>query len=302
MRTPNLFIIGAMKAGTTSLHHYLSDHPDVFMSEPKEPNFFVEELNWPRGMDWYRQLFALAGDAAIVGESSTEYAKLPTFRGVAKRIHEFNPEARLIYVMRDPLDRIVSHYWHNVRTLREEAERRDMLSAVRADPRYVAYSDYAMQLEPYLDLFGRDRIALLTFEQLAADPAARVASVCTWLGLDGSVPPDSFSARWNVRPVEARAARGWGLLSRLRHSLFWDTVRPLVPRPLRDAAARLAEKRIPVPAEANPETLEYLRPMLHDRVEALTRLVHRRFPEWTTFHGTKKGSATSSPASPMMGS
>ena len=66
---PNLFIIGAMKSGTTSLHHYLAEHQRIFMSELKEPGYFVEELTWSRGRDWYLSLFAEAGDAAIVGES-----------------------------------------------------------------------------------------------------------------------------------------------------------------------------------------------------------------------------------------
>ena len=284
MPKPDLFIIGAMKSGTTSLHHYLAAHPGVFMCEPKEPNFFVEELNWKKGLDWYLELFARAGNATVIGESSTEYTKLPTYQGVAKRIREFNPAARLVYVMRDPLDRIVSQYWHNVQDLRDEAERRDLQSAVRNDPRYVAYSDYAMQIEPYLDLFGRERVALLTFEQLAANPAATVASLCTWLGLEGSVPAPAFQDRWNARPAEARSVQGWGVLNRFRHSALWDALRPMVPKPLRDRALRVAETRVPALAKGEAETMAYLRPILRERVAVLTRLLNREFPEWTTLN------------------
>lgn len=301
MAKPNLFIIGAMKSGTTSLHRYLSTHPDVFMCEPKEPGFFVEELNWHRGVDWYSQLFEHARDVAIIGESSTYYTKRPTYEGVAERIHAFNPGARLIYVMRDPLDRIVSHYWHNVRSVRDEGEHRDMLSAVRRDPSYVAYSDYAMQLEPYLDLFDRRQIALLTFEQLAADPAATVGSLCEWLGLDGAVPRDLLSDRWNVRPEEAQGVRGWGLLNRIRNTVFWATVRPLVPQPLRRIGTRLAEKRISVHAARETDAMEYLRPILLDRVEALTRLVQRTFPEWTTVLGSSHAGDTALAAAKGVG-
>lgn len=282
MPKPDLFIVGAMKSGTTSLHHYLAAHPRVFMCEPKEPNFFVEELNWKRGMDWYLALFERGKNAAVIGESSTEYSKLPTYQGVARRIREFNPDARVIYLMRDPVDRIVSQYWHNVQDLRDEAERRDMLTAVREDPRYVAYSDYAMQLEPYLDLFGRDQVALLTFEELAERPAATVTSLCTWLGLENTVPESALEARWNARPVEARAVRGRGMLNRLRHSALWQAVRPLVPKSLRDGALELAERRIPVGTEGEAATAAWLRPILADRVATLTRLLGREFPEWTS--------------------
>lgn len=255
------------------------------MSEPKEPNFFVEELNWRRGLDWYLELFTSAGNAAVIGESSTEYSKLPTYTGVARRIHAFNPEARLIYLMRDPLDRIRSHYWHNVADLQNEAERRTMLSAVREDPRYVAYSDYAMQLEPYFELFGRERIVLLTAEQLAADPGSVVTTLCGWLGLTGGLPSAAFAERWNVRPAEGRSVSGWGLLNRLRHSAFWNAVRPWWPRPLRDIGLRLAERRMPLRDSSELEAIDYLRPILRVRVEALTRLVERDFPEWETLHG-----------------
>jgi hypothetical protein len=300
---PNLFIIGAMKSGTTSLHRYLSAHPQVFMSEPKEPNFFVEELNWRMGPDWYLGLFASAGNATVIGESSTEYTKLPTYTGVARRIHAFNPEARLIYLMRDPLDRIRSHYWHNVADLKNEAERRNMRSAVREDPRYVAYSDYAMQLKPYLELFGRERIALLTAEQLAADPTAAVTMLCRWLGLTGVPPAETFSERWNVRPAEGRIVRGRGLLNRLRHTALWSALRPLWPRPLRDIGLRLAERRAPLRDKSALEAIDYLRPILRVRVEVLTRLVERDFPEWKTLHGltgeSGRGESIGMPADPL---
>ncbi len=273
------------------------------MSEPKEPNFFVEELNWRRGLEWYLELFTSAGNAAVIGESSTEYTKLPTHTGVARRIHAFNPEARLVYLMRDPLDRIRSHYWHNVADLKNEAERRTMLSAVREDPRYVAYSDYAMQLEPYLELFGRERIVLLTAEQLAADPTAVVTTLCSWLGLTGGLPSEAFSERWNVRSADGRSVRGWGLLNRLRHTAFWHAVRPWWPRQLRNLGLRIAERRTPLRDSSEPEAMNFLRPILRVRVEALTRLVERDFPEWATLQGLTgefaRGERKGIPANPL---
>lgn len=281
---PNLFIIGAMKSGTTSLHQYLARHPDAFMCEPKEPGYFVRELTWSRGLDWYLGLFAEAGPARIVGESSTHYTKLPTYQGVPERIQAFNPEARLVYVMRDPLERLVSHYWHNVRNLHLEAERRPFDQAVRDDPAYLAYSDYALQLTPYLARFGADRIWTVTFEALTRDPARLVGELCGWLGLSGPVPPDAYQRRWNARPEVVARARGNGLLNRLRYSPVWDRLAPLVPRAVRRLGSRLAEEPVDPDTEDFAPDLAALRPRLQERTAALEALLGRPFPEWTTLH------------------
>ena len=113
---PNLFIIGAMKSGTTSLHEYLNEHPDIFMSNVKEPGYFAECMNYyPKDLAWYESLFKEAKGEMIIGESSTNYTKLPICTDVVNKIWEFNPDARFIYVMRDPIKRVISHYWHGVK-------------------------------------------------------------------------------------------------------------------------------------------------------------------------------------------
>jgi hypothetical protein len=285
LATPNLFIIGAMKSGTTSLHQYLARHPDAFMCEPKEPGFFVEELRGANGLDWYLSLFRDAGDARIVGESSTHYTKLPTYQGTPERIHHFNRSARLVYLMRDPLERTVSHYWHNVRTLHLEAEHRPFERAVREEPAYLAYSDYAMQLEPYLALFGRDRLFTVTFEALAADPREVVTALCRWLGLDDGVPPEAFQRRWNVRPEVFVKASGKGVLNRLRHSSWWGRVAGLVPKRARRLGRRLAVETVTPDAGEIQRVLDRLRPRMQERTQALAELLGRTFPEWTTLHG-----------------
>ncbi len=279
---PNLFIIGAMKSGTTSLHQYLSSHPRIFMSEPKEPGYFVEELTWSRGKDWYLSLFADAGDAAVVGESSTHYTKLPTYRGVPERIQRFSSDARFVYVMRDPVERAVSHYWHNVRSLEAEAERRDPLTAVREDPVYQSYSDYVLQLQPYLDLFGAERVWTLTFESLIAAPAREVERLLNWLAVEPALPDSAFAKQWNVRPEDLKKARGLGLLNRFRYTRLWSLLSGLVPKSVRRLGSHLAEEDVMPDAAANAETVSYLRRQLAPRVRSLEQLLGREFPEWKT--------------------
>jgi len=166
---PNLFIIGAMKSGTTSLHNYLNAHPDIAMSEEKEPGYFVDELSLRRGEKWYCNLFENAQDYRYRGESSTHYTKLPLYRGVPERIFRFNPDAKLIYIMRDPFERVVSHYWHALRDIHHGGETRSLLKAVKEQPDYLAFSNYAAQLTPYLERFGQAAIYTLTFESLRQD-------------------------------------------------------------------------------------------------------------------------------------
>ena len=122
---PNLFIIGAMKSGTSLIHSYLNAHPSFFMCEPKESCYFVHpaQLDCPnikklelwKSEEHYLELFQSANTVEIIGEASTLYAKLPRITGVPERIAQFNPDARSIYVMRDPIERAISHYWHDGR-------------------------------------------------------------------------------------------------------------------------------------------------------------------------------------------
>jgi hypothetical protein len=187
-RLPNFLVIGAMKAGTTSLFHYLAAHPQAYLSPLKEVEFFVDGPNWRRGFEWYRARFADApADAIAVGEASTAYTKFPEYAGVPERIAAHLPGARLIYVVRDPIERIRSHYQHRVLS---GAERAPLATAVLEDPRYVEVSRYAMQLERYLPHVPRGRILLLTSEDLRAKRAETVKAAYRFLGLDDEVEPE----------------------------------------------------------------------------------------------------------------
>ena len=108
---PNLVIIGGMKCGTTSLHYYLSQHPEIYMSRDKELDFFIEEKNWHKGIEWYESQFNV--QAKVIGETSPNYTCRHCFPGVPKRMNELLPDAKLIYLVRHPIKRIVAHYLHN---------------------------------------------------------------------------------------------------------------------------------------------------------------------------------------------
>lgn len=189
-RLPNFLLIGAMKAGTTSLYHYLQAHPQIYMSPVKEPEFFAEESNWRRGTEWYHKQFASAGpDTIAMGEASTVYTKYPRYRGVPKRIADLIPQARLIYVIRDPIERIRSHYQHKVA---QGSERAPLEKAVFENPTYVDCSRYALQIEQYLEYFPLEQLLVITLERLRDARPATIRRLYQHLGVDVDFVPSDL--------------------------------------------------------------------------------------------------------------
>ncbi|MDK3257094.1 sulfotransferase family protein [Blastococcus capsensis] len=190
---PTFIVIGAMKAGTTSLYHYLRNHEQIFMPKIKELDFFAEGGNWSRGMDWYRQQFHGAGDAVARGEASTLYTKYPQYDGVPERIAAALPDVRLVYLVRDPIVRMRSHYEHRVALGAETAPPE---IALLENPIYLAYSQYAMQLERYAAHFPREQLLVVTSEGLRHDRAVTVREVYEFLGVDPSLSPPALETEF----------------------------------------------------------------------------------------------------------
>jgi hypothetical protein len=294
-RKPNLFVVGSMKAGTTSLARYLGAHPEIFMtSDPKEPTYFltreqlldvlpgVEKRGFWRGEEYYLKLFEGAGDRPVVGEASANYARLPRVPGVAEKIHAFNPQARILFIMRDPVARTISHYWYMVRFF---GERRDLLTAIREDPDYVETSNYALQMRPYLALFGRERVMAITTESLARHPEDTMAGVYRWLGVDPAYVPPNLAERANETPDVVTQVRGTGLLHRFRHSALWNALGPMIPESIRGLGRRFSEKPVERNSVDPAAARRHLRPIQRPQVAALEELLEQTFPEWTTLHG-----------------
>ena len=191
---PNLVVIGGLKCGTTSLHHYLNLHPSITMSRPKELNFFVSELNWELGPAWYGEHFD--PDAAVRGETSPHYTDRPRLDGVAERMRATLPHARLVYMVRDPIDRILSHYLHNVGGSYETRSLEEALAS--DDTAYVDRSRYAFQLEPYLDAFGPERIEIVSREELKEERAETMRRLFEFCGVDPEFSSPEFEREWET--------------------------------------------------------------------------------------------------------
>jgi len=187
---PNLVVIGAKKAATTSLHEYLGAHPDIAMSREKELDFFVADRNWRRGVDWYRRQFD--GTAAVRGESSPYYTALPGHPGVAERMADVLPDVRIVYLVRDPIERLLSHHHMALATGRDRRPLEEAVADFDASP-YVAQGRYWMQLGPYLSHFAPERILVVDQHELGRDRAAQLRRVFEFLEVDPGFTSPEFA-------------------------------------------------------------------------------------------------------------
>ncbi len=210
-RLPDFFIIGAMKSGSTSLWHHLAGHPDLYLCTPKEPQYFSGRKGWSKGAAWYHSLFESASPGALCGEASTCYSRYPHYGDVAQRIADANPSARFVYILRDPADRVYSHYLH-------ECQQRSLAGqpvltfreSWRSDPEYLDASRYHDQILRYLRYFDREQLFLCSMEDLVTSPGTLVRQIVDFLGRDPSRLPETNAARVDNQSLGDFYARAVG--------------------------------------------------------------------------------------------
>jgi hypothetical protein len=290
-RRPNLFIVGAMKAGTTSLAIYLNQHPEIFIALPggtHEVNFFAPHVTdygipWGigydnPGLDGYLALFKDAGSATYIGEKSVLYTARPWITDCERRIHDFNPEARIIYVVRDPVERLLSHYRWNVYTLNEDLP---LVTAIERREEYLTRSDYAMQWEPYLDAFGADQTRVVVLEEMQADPRKTIAGLLEWLGVS-QFPLIKHDVEHNKSPKVVRKVRR-GLLPLASLTKHWRW-RLWVDQRLSPSVSSFIRRLITTEyIEKNnqlQEARKVLRGMFRSKVDKFEELLGRSLEVW----------------------
>jgi hypothetical protein len=293
---PNLIVIGAMKCGTSALHYYLSLHPDVQMSSPKELNYFCEsarppewvrdpdaiderimrgwEHNWERGSEWYSRHFD--AKAAVRGEASPNYTA-PWEAGVAERMAAVLPGAKLVFMVRDPVAMIASQHAHNVA---EGIETRKLAAAL-ANPRspYLARARYAACLDPFLAVFGRDRFLFIDQARLLSDRRETMRRVFEFCEVDPGF--------WDDR------------MDRLRHESAAKNRRTRALRRIQDAGARPLVRLVPEapkywierlvsagggtgePDEADPAVVEAIGEAIGDDAPRLRRITGLELGDWS---------------------
>lgn len=293
---PHFFIVGAPKCGTTSMAEYLNQHPEVFVIRG-EPHFFGSDIDYnaPRLSErQYRRLASATGGKPVCGDRSTWYLYS---KRAAREIHAFNPEARIIAMLRNPVEMVASlHAHHYQRGLRDDIER--LTDALDAEParrqgeripenarfaESLFYSEiprYSEQLERYFQVFGRDRVHVIVLDDLKADPARVYRDTLEFLGVD-----PEFEADFEVHNVSSPAPKSW-LYRRWKGSTWRYRLRSLVPQKLYTTLRERRRRRVATRvtrsprAPLDPAVRVRLQQMFTDEIDRLETLLGRDLSAW----------------------
>lgn len=271
---PNFLIIGAAKAGTTSLWAYLRDHPRVFMPERKELHFFVTEKNWDRGVGWYEEQFEGATDTQAVGEASVSYTRYPDSLGVAGRVAKVLPETHLIYLVRHPIERMISQYRFNVSKRWEK----DPAEALVKSPLYLNCSRYATQVEQYLEHFPLERLLIIKSEDLRDSRAETVGRVFRFLAVDDGWSPANLEQVSNAASRDVRASRR--VAKALPRVPGYKLLASVAPAALKRLKRRLSTQAIGLDFQLSESVRHDLEEQLRPEIGRLRSYMNEDFDGW----------------------
>ena len=293
---PDFFIVGAPRCGTTALYTYLRRHPDVFMPDLKEPHHFctdIKSVNIVKSLDKYLRLFDMAPENAVAGEASVFYLSSTT---AARNIHNFNPDAKIVVMLRDPIDMIHSNYLKNLslrvesegnfgKALKLERDRTDGPLAPIVDAndgfklRYLANARFADQLERYFAVFGRERVFTIIYDDLKNAPQELYRRICLFLEIEPIAPRAFEVVNQNIQVrsklIERFLRRPPAWAAGLSHALMSPSVRrKMVDRIV--ASNSVVRPRDPIPTAIRRRLAAELRP----DVDRLERLLGRDLSHW----------------------
>ena len=270
---PTFVVIGAAQAGTETLHAWLNDHRDVCMSPREGLDFFFESGTWDRVVGWYRLRFGTCRWDQARGESSPNYARTHVDPGVPKRMYSVIPEARLVYLVREPMERIKSAYRQGVL---DGTEDRSFAEAITQDEDYRETSRYILHIGAYLKHYEKKQLIVITTEQLAADPQATIEQVYERIG----VRPAPLSSDQQRRDVTADRRLESEISLRLKaNPAYWRALNRSWQ--LRNLHERVFTRKGRIPSARLPQEVDAdLRADLEKDTQALEVFIGRRLTEW----------------------
>ncbi len=244
--SPHFIVIGAMKCGTTTLAAQLGAQRGIFMTDPKEPQYFSDDAIFAQGPDWYAGLFSGAAEGDVRGEASTHYTKRPELPKTVERMTAALPQVRLIYMIRDPMVRLVSHYVHE---WSQGVLSQPLAASLDAHTPLVDYGRYGWQVAPFIEAYGRDAVLLTSLERVTADPDRELARVAAHIGHPGPVAWADDNEAENVSAKRSRKLPLHGLI--VDNPVADALRRALVPKAVRTwvREARQMKGRPEIPAD-----------------------------------------------------
>jgi Sulfotransferase domain len=274
MPLPNLIIIGAQKCGTTSMHSYLHRHRQIAMSRRKELDFFIEKRNWSKGVDWYASQFPEG--SVIRGESSPNYTWARQFPGVPARMHSVVPRARLLFMVRDPVDRLISHWVHNYSHGREKRP----LAEAALDRRYLERSMYWSQVSAFLEFYPRSQLMVVTMDELHRQCRATMMKVFDFLEVERDFRSPMIAIRRNRSSRKRRKNRVGDWIATTQLARRIDSLPDRWRSPLRNALYYPFSRRFDRPALGEADRRE-LAERLRDDATRFREFAGRDFAEWS---------------------
>ena len=285
---PNFIIVGAPKAGTTSLYHYLSEHPEVFMSEPKEVNFFSRKEIEAQGlyyadfkakdMESYEQLFDGVKHEKAVGEGSVSYLFYPN---TPQKIKDVLPDVKIIILLRDPVERAFSHYLMDLRLGLVDMSLESIVSGEVNNEKsrlfyqqYIELGLYYEQVKRYLNIFGKEQVKIYLQEDLRAKGNNVITDLYAFLGVDETYRPD-MARQHNTFSMPKK-----NMIGNLYTSNFMRVlVRNIVPDKLKNIMKGFVFDNKPKPV-LPPETKRKLQELYLGDIEKLEKLIDRDLSAW----------------------
>lgn len=278
---PRFLIIGAMKAGTTTLYRDLLTNPRVFMPLDKEPDSLGSDaILTPAGLRKYAELFAPQAPHQIGGEASTSYTKLPDVRGVPARVRQvLGTDVKLIYLVREPVSRAISHHAHmlTIGVTREP----DFNTDIRRVDKYLNYSRYAMQLEAWHEAFAPPSILIVPFESYVKDRRGWIVRICEHIGVEPR--PERVDEEKKFNAGGELFQRKGPAASFARSSIYRRVIRPLLSTESRDKLRKLTLPKADISAKIGPtpETIEWMLEQLAPDRARFEQMTGSARPEWS---------------------
>jgi hypothetical protein len=312
MPLPDFLIIGSAKSGTTTLHKYLCQHPQIFMTIPKEPSYFADfARGYGKDINWYISLFDDAKPNQICGEASTPYTHQTIYKPeIPKLIFETVPDVKLIYIMRHPVDRAYSQYIHQIKIFQGKYRKQGLppfkipetfeqliqrgSSVIKNDDYMqridvIATSKYIDQINLYLNFFPREKFLFLFFEDLCKDPAKILSEIFDFLGVEQNINwgnekaiianQSNYHHQWYLRDKITTPLKSIYFINKI-YKLFPQKFRDLIYKYLKQLSYTKKLEKEYIPQLMLPETRQMLLKEFQESNKLLANFLNCDLPNW----------------------